>query len=167
MAPVSGASKSKDESPSTEAQTIFEHIDAQSATIADTAFKLGEIARNPVERESHIEGLDILREDINKIGSELRSVEAKRDSLSEWEAKALDQIVPLMNDAASNTEKAIDTFDTTPGGFFWSGSYVDDTAKVFKDADKVSTILHDYLKLEKAHEKELRLERRLGEQSGS
>lgn len=102
---------------------------------------------------------------INLIGSELQSLDNMRDSLSPWEAKALDQTLPLMREAADNAEKAIQTYNSDRQRL-WATSYVDDTAHVFKDTDQVASMLRDYLKLAKIREREERLERGLGGASG-
>jgi hypothetical protein len=165
LPPAHGAPKLRDESASTEAKMMFEQIDAWSASIADAAFRLGEMAKSVRDPESHLEGLGVLREDVNKIGGELRSLETKRDSLSAWETKALDQTLPLMQEVADHAEKAIQTFNSDRQRL-WTTSYIEDTAQISKDADQVAAMLRDYLKLAKTREKELRLERSLGEASG-
>ena len=156
------APKPKNESPSTEARVILEQIDASSASIADTAFRLGALVKDNRDPEAQLDGLDEIKTDINKVGSELQSLAAERDSLSAWEGKALDQILPLMHDAADNAEKAIQTY-TSDRQRLWATSYVDDTARIYKDADQVATLLRDYLKLAKTREKESRIEQSLGE----
>ena len=162
LAPAHATPKPKNESPSTEARVILEQIDASSANIADTAFRIGALARYNRDPEALLDGLDEIKTDINKIGGELQSLEAERDSLSAWEGKALDQILPLMQDAADNAEKAIQTY-TSDRQRLWATSYVDDTARIYKDAGRVATLLRDYLKLGKTREKESRIEQSLGE----
>ena len=155
----------KPESPATEAKVMFQQIDEWSADVADSAFRLNELAQSDRDPESHLEGLAVLREDINLIGSELQSLDNMRDSLSPWEAKALDKTLPLMREAADNAEKAIQTYNSDRQRL-WATSYVDDTAHVFKDTDQVASILRDYLKLAKTREREERLQRSLGGASG-
>jgi len=155
----------KPESQATEAKAMFQQIDEWSADVADSAFRLSEMAKSNRDPESHLEGLTVLREDINRIGSELQSLDTMRDALSAWEVKALDQTLPLMHQAADNAEKAIQTYNSDRP-WWWATSYVDDTAQVFKDTDQVASILRDYLKLAKTREREERLEHNLGEASG-
>jgi hypothetical protein len=157
LAPVEAAPKSKSESPAAEAQAIFEHIDAQSATVADTAFHLSDMPKTERGRGWHLEGLAVLREVVNKIGSELQSLEAERDSLSEWESKALDQVLPLIHAVADDVTEATNNFNSSQP-HLWATSYYDDTAKASQQASQVSTILRDYLKLAKNREKETQLE---------
>jgi hypothetical protein len=163
LAPANAATKPQNESPSAEAQAMLARIDATSAAIAETAYNLGVMAKDQRrDPQSHLEGLHELREDINKVGSELQALEAERSSLSEWESKALDQILPLIQDVAGNTEKALQTFNSDRQRL-WATSYADDTATVSKEADQVATLLRDYLKLAKTREQESRIEQSLGE----
>jgi hypothetical protein len=160
VATVSGARRP--DSPATEAKGMFQQIDGWSAEVAESAFRLNELAKDNRDSESHLEGLAILREDINRIGSELQSLDAMRASLSPWEVKALDQTMPLMHEAAENAEKAIQTFNSDRARLFATG-YVDDTAQVYKDADQVASILRDYVKLANTRDREEHLEHSLGE----
>ena len=160
VAPVSGARKP--DSPATEAKGMFQQIDEWSADVAESAFRLNELAKDNRDPESHLEGLAVMREDINRIGSELQSLDAMRASLSPWEVKALDQTLPLMHDAADNAEKAIQTFNSDRQRL-WATAYVDDTAQVYKDTDQVASLLRDYLKLANTRDREERLQHNLGE----
>ena len=67
-----------------------------------------------------------------------------------------------MKDAADNAEKAIETFNSDRS-HLWATSYADDTVKVAQDADKVSTLIHDYRKLEKTQARVQQIERDLGD----
>lgn len=163
LVPAHATPKIKNETPP---QSIFEQIDALSAEVADTADSLADMARRQRDPRAHLEGLDVLRADINRIGSELQTLEAERSSLSPWEDKALDRILPLMHDAAENAEKAIQAY-TSDEARLWASSYVDDTARIFKDSDEVATLVRDYLKLAKTREKERRMEQSLGDVAGS
>jgi hypothetical protein len=159
---IQGAPKQRDISPATDAKATFGDIDQLSGIISDTAFELRDMAKSMRDPEIQQEGLAVLREDVNKIGRELQSLEAKRESLSTWEAKALDQTIPLMKDVADNTEQAIQAFNSQPLHLFAS-PYTDKTDRIGKDARKVATLLHDCLKLADDREKEQRLEQSLAD----
>jgi hypothetical protein len=160
VAPAPGARKP--DSPATDAKGMFQQIDEWSADVAESAFRLNELAKDGRDPDSHLEGLALVREDINRIGNELQSLDAMRSSLSPWEVKALDQALPLMHDAADNAEKAIQTFNSDRLRL-WASAYVDDTAQVSKDTDQVASILRDYLRLAKTRDREERLQHSLGE----
>ena len=160
VAPAHGAPKPA--SPAAEAKVMFQQIDEWSADVAESAFRLSEMAKSERDPESHLEQLAVMREDMNRIGTKLQSLDAMRDSLSTWEARALDQTLALMHEAADNAEQAIQTFNSDRR-HLWSTDYIRDTAQISKDADRVSSTLRDHLKLAKTHDKEEHLERSLGE----
>jgi hypothetical protein len=164
--PAVSAPKPINEYSSMEARTSFEQIDTWASTVSDDAFQLGAMARSERAPESHLEGLAVLREDINRIGVDLQTLDAKRGSLSEWEVKALNQIMPLMQDVADNAEKAIQTYNSDRQRL-WATSYVGDTDTISKDAGEVATLLRNYLNLAKTQQKELQLEHSLAEAQGS
>ena len=103
VAPAPGAPKP--ESQATEAKAMFQQIDEWSADVAESAFRLSEMAKSNRDPESHLEGLAVMREDINRIGSELQSLDTMRDALSAWEVKALDQTLPLMHRSCGQRRK--------------------------------------------------------------
>lgn len=148
--------------PSDEPRKTFQQIDALSSRISEEAYHLETMARTEHVISSHVEGLDILKEDVNRIEEDLRALNAERNLLSEWETKALDQISPLMHTVTVKTEEAIRAFNADSPRLSTS-PYVEDTDTVFKDAGSVKTILHDYLKLAKVREKEHRLQQNLTE----
>ena len=157
LPPAHGSSKPRDEAPTTEAKNMLEEIDAWSAGIADTAFHLNEMAKSQRDPQAHLDGLAALREDVNRIGRYLQTLEAERDSLAAWEAKALDRAFPLMHEIADNAEKAILTYQSDRQRL-WATPYVEETEKSSEEANQVAAILHDYLKLAKTRDKESRLE---------
>jgi vacuolar-type H+-ATPase subunit I/STV1 len=162
VAPVFSAPKIKDESPAAGARTILSRIDHSSSEIEDAAFLVNNQAAHGQEPEGQLADLAVLKDDINKIGSELRTLEAERGSLSEWEAKALDEVTPLYLDAAAKVNDAILTYNQDRQGLF-ATAYLGDTEQVNKDAQKAATVLHDYLKLAQTRTRVSKIEEGLGE----
>ena len=163
VAPAHGAPKPA--SPAAEAKAMFQQTDGWAADVAESAFRLSEMSKSERDPESQLAELAIVREDINRIGSKLQSLDAMRDSLSTWEARALDQTLTLMHEVADNAEQAIQTFNSDRG-HLWSTAFVRDTAQISQDADTVSSNLRGYLKLAKTRDREESLARSLGEAPG-
>jgi hypothetical protein len=107
-----------------------------------------------------------MKSDVNNIGRELGSVEAERGSLDEWENKAFDEILPLMEEIAANTQKIILTY-ASDRSHLWATSFYEDSAKVFNEAQEVKGLLDGYLKLASVHQQEQRLESKVAELSGA
>ena len=162
LGPAQAAPRSKAASSPAGVEATLDQIDEWSAAVADASFRLSDFAQRQLDPESHQPGLDVLKDNINKIGKDLKVLEAERGSLAAWEVQALDRIAPLMKDAADNAQNAIQTFNSDRS-HLWATSYVDDTAKVAQEADKVSALIRDYRRLEKTQEKEQRIERDLGD----
>ena len=162
LAPAYSAPKGRVDSSSLPAEATLQQIDRLSSGLAEQAYDLEMFAQQNRDAESHLEGLDLMKDDINQIGKDLSHLESERASLAPWEAKAVDQIFPLMSDAASKAQSAIETYDSGRQ-HLWATSYPADTESVSSDAGKVASILHDYLKLKQARESETRIEQDLGE----
>ena len=162
IAPAHGAPKLKTDSSSREAEEILASIDNSCSEIADTAYRLNDQAFRLRDPEGHLDGLATLRGEINRVGRELQVLDAQRDSLAEWEGRALNEIYPLLHDAAVNADRAIDVYNSDRTHLFAS-TYMDDTAKISQDTSRAAALLHNYLRLAKTREKESRLEESLGE----
>jgi len=162
LGPAYGAPKFKTESPSRQAGEILASVRASSGEIADAAYQLHDAAFHQRDPEAHLEGLQLLKTEINKTGNELRTLEAERSSLAPWEGEALDEVLPLFHDAAMSAEQAIQTYNSDRIHLF-STSYMEDTQRIITDASKAGALLQDYLKLSKTREREMKIEERLGE----
>jgi hypothetical protein len=163
---VQGASKPADESSATNGKRMITEIDTLSAVVSDAAFRLNAMAKRNQDSDLQVEGLNTLREDVNKIGSDLRSLQAQRDSLPAWEARAIDDAAPLMHDVANNTEKAISAFNSNPT-FLKATSYVENTSRIYEEAHEVGTRLHGDLTLSVVPPSEASSDRRVGGVSGN
>ncbi len=161
------APSAKAKSPSYRAKATLEEVEARSASISEDAFALSEMAKEGgMDLEAHSEGLNRIRENVNRVGRDLQSLEADRGSLSAWEIRTLDQVAPLLHEVADNTGKAIKTFTPEVAGPS-ARSYVQDTSKIAKYAEEAKILLLNHMKLEKTQEKERRIEHSLGEAAGS
>jgi hypothetical protein len=147
---------------STNPEQALVRIDSLCSEAAETAYRLNHqtTARDP---EAHLDGLLILRADINRIGGELLALEAERGSLAPWEAGALDEILPLLHDSAVNADQAIRLYNADRWHLF-STPYGRATEKIERDTSKVAARLHDYLNLEKTRGEESKIEESLGEE---
>jgi hypothetical protein len=163
LAPAYGATKLSDQTPSAQAQAVFEQIDRQAAVVADEAFKLRETAKWERDPDLQAEELHLIKEEVNRIGAEIQRLEAKRGSIDGWEASLLDQMLPIVRDVADNTQEAIRTFndhETLPRN---ASSYVGRTARITQDIQGLANLLSNRLKVARTVEKEMQIEQNLGE----
>ena len=148
--------------PAPPARTALEQIERLSASVSDAAFRLQAKAESQMDADSHRDDLETVRTDINRIGVDLQALDRQRASLTEWEAKALDQALPLMQEAAFNAEAAMRAY-STGRTHLWATSYPREMAKISEDTEKVKDLVGGYLKLASVRQEEQRLEVKVGE----
>jgi hypothetical protein len=155
------ASKPKDDSPTAQARTMLVQVESWSGSLADTADRLSMKAKLKEDPQGQVYELDVLKNDVNKIGRDLRILEAEQGSLAGWESSAVDETLPLMREIAVNTEKAIQTFQSDRS-HLWTTPYSEETTKIFEDAERAKELLDGRLKLAAVREQEQRIEGALG-----
>lgn len=156
-----GAASAKANTTAARAEVTLEEIGTRSADVAAIMDELSGESAQQLSRDSHAAGLDSVKEMINKIGRDLQTLDAERDSLAPWEVNALSQVLPLMRDAADHVSNAIKMLSSEPG-HLWGTSYSSDLSSARDDARKAEALIRDYVKLQGTQAKELRLEHELG-----
>ena len=111
--------------------------------------------------ETHSGYLNSLRDDINRMGRDLRSLDDRFDSLVPWQKQAVNKVEPMLKDAAANTGHAID-FLNEHRYELWSGDYHGYITSLFDESRQIADTLKDYLKYAKAHNQEQQLKETLG-----
>ncbi len=158
------APKPNEASPAAQARISLQQVDVWTASIADRADHL-ELNAN-MDFRNQIGDLNTIKADVNKIGRELRSLDAQRASLAEWQTGVLDQVMPVMSQIAADVETSILLFNSNENSL-WATSYRDEMAKISTNAEKVNQLLNGYLKLASVRQQEQRLEGKVGEVSGT
>lgn len=153
------------QSTASEANETLKQVDFLARQLAETADGLQAISRNELDPSANLESIEILKDDVNKIGEELRVLNAERDSLAPWQIRALDQVTSLMSMVAENTTQAIRSYDPNPARLRLS-SFFENNAAISQNAGQVANLLHDYLTLSAMRGKERRIEHSLGAAGG-
>jgi hypothetical protein len=153
-------------SSATQARIALEQIDARADSIVVLSDEMAMAVQQGLDPARHLEDLSALKEDVNRIGIELQSLDAEDVSLAEWETTAVAQVTPIMEEIAATTKKSIEIFNSDRN-HLWTTSYPADVAKVYADAKQVKGILDGYLKLASVREEERRLEVKVGESSST
>lgn len=138
-------------------RVMLEEMRTLASTTADEADRLRMYGANyALSSDAHLSPLWTMKSDINTMGKEIATLEAERDSLQPWEQQALDKVVPLLKEAASNTEEAIQFFNNNHN-FLWSPEYRGYAEKVKQDSAQISKTLKNYLRYEKVQNQEEQL----------
>ncbi|QOY88800.1 hypothetical protein [Paludibaculum fermentans] len=136
-------------------RVLLEEMRETASSTAEQADRLKMDASNAaLSSDSHLSPLWALKDDVNTMNREISSLEAERDTLQPWEQQAIDKVMPMLREAATNTEDAIQFFNNNHN-FLWSPQYRAYVANVKRDSDQITKTLKDYLKYEKVqHEEE-------------
>ncbi len=145
-----------------EARVTLKDFDATASALGSNADLLRTyINAANMDADSHLDQLETIKAEINKMGKELASLEAQRSSLSTWEQQAVDKSLPLLKNVAANTESAIHYFNANRN-ILWTPVYRGYADAIYQDSEKISKTVGDYLKYAKAQTVEQKMEGTLG-----
>ena len=95
----------KQENP--EVTRLLEDAKEKAAALSRDADDMEALIRSDVSWQSHAEMLDRIKEHVNDLGRLVEKLNAERDNAAPWQQKAIDRMMPLMKELASNTTAAI------------------------------------------------------------
>ena len=128
--------------------------------MADEADQLRMIANSKSSPDSHLAKLTALKGEVNRMGQEITSLMAERESLPPWEQPAVDKALPLLQATAANTESAIEYFNENRDRL-WTEAYRDYADRVWRDSEQIAKILKNYLKYDKVRDHEVQVGERI------
>jgi hypothetical protein len=128
--------------------------------VADEADQLRMIANSKSSPDSHLAKLTALKGEVNRMGQEITSLMAERESLPPWEQPAVDKALPLLQATAANTESAIEYFNENRDRL-WTEAYRDYADRVWRDSEQIAKTLKNYLKYDTLRDQEVRVEERI------
>lgn len=151
------ATKANDNPPAIQARSTLEQIGSLSASIAETADELALKTKGIPDSESPLDRLDTLKAEVNKVGSDLRLLEAEQGSLTGWERETVDEVLPLMKLVSAYTDGAVQMY-ASGRNHLWATPFPEYTARVSENAERVKELVDGHLKLVMVREQEQRLE---------
>ena len=141
-----------------ESRTIFQELESEAAALHREADQFVAITSNPnLSAESHLTELEAMKQDINSMGREIRSLEAERETLPSWEQQAIAKALPLLKDSAANLDSAINFYDDNRPHLWMGSAYRNYARNVNQDSERLEKTLNHALKLDKIHRQEQRL----------
>jgi hypothetical protein len=139
-------------------RVMLEEMRTLASTTADQADRVRMYGANyALSSDAQLSPLWTMKTDINTMGKEIATLEAERGTLQPWEQQAIDKVLPLLKEAANNTEEAIQFFNNNHN-FLWSPEYRGYAQKVKEDSAQISKTLKTYLKYEKVQNQEEQLQ---------
>ena len=146
------------------AKKTLKQVEVSATTVADEADHLRVMANPKVSPEWNRLELMALKDEVNQMGQQIRTLKVEGDSLVPWEQQAVEKILPLFQKAAANTESAIDHFNENQD-HLWTEANREYAGRVSQDSEQIAKILKNCLKYDKLREQELQLEEHLGANS--
>ena len=161
FAPMQAASD-----PAAQARKTLRDMERSTAAVVDRADELNLYSRDMrYSPDADLSGWIAIKEDVNRVGRELASLQAERGSLAPWEQQAIDRTTPLMKQAAENADKAIRFFDQNRD-HLWTKTYANYTGNLYQETKQADKTLREYLDLAKARNREEHLGHSLAVQPG-
>ena len=90
-----------------EVSRLLQEARDKAAVLSRDADEMEALTRSEVSWQSHAAMLDTMKDDVNGLAKTVEKLEAMRDSASPWQQQAIDRMVPMMRELASNTTAAI------------------------------------------------------------
>jgi hypothetical protein len=143
----------------------IERVSANAATEAEREEQMSQSLTMTVE--SHAASLNQIRDDLNRIGREVKKLEAEQQSLAPWQREALMRTVPLLKDAAEKTNHAIRFLNENMNDPWAKGTLHEDARQIAQDCHDVKHTLQSFMKLDNATRQEKDAREHLAIQSGS
>ncbi len=132
-----------------EAQRTLQSLKQAASNVQVASDKLHTFATNSiVSNATRAALLDTIQTRINQMGRDMASLQAEKGQLKAWERKAVDQALPLLKDAASNTEQVIGYFNDRHDSV-WNGQNRDNAGRIARDTEKIASSIGEALKLSK------------------
>jgi hypothetical protein len=136
------------------AKKTLKRAQASAAVVAGEADELRRVSNSMLSPDWHVDKLTALKGEVNGMGQEITNLRAQRESLTQWEQHALDEVLPLLQATAANTESAIEYFNENRD-HLWAETYRDYADRVWKDSDQMAKILKNYLKSDRLSEQQV------------
>lgn len=144
----------------TQAKKTLKQAQASAAAVADEADELKRIANPMLSPGWHLDKLTALKSEVNRMGQEISSLRAERESLAPWQQQAVDEVLPLLQATATNTASAIEYFNEN-SDHLWMESYRNYAGRVWQGSDQIARILKGHLKSERLAYQEVYVDERI------
>ena len=143
----------------TEVTDLLSQAALEAAQLSRDADDMESLLHSDVSWQSHADMLNRIRDDVNTLGRTVARLNTTYESGSEWQQQAVDRILPLLRELASNTTAAINHLNanqlrpTTPDYV----SYLEENATTAHQLAQMTSDLVKYAKsratLEKMEDK--------------
>jgi predicted transcriptional regulator len=94
--------------PNADVAAELDAAKAEAAELARDADEMTTLIHNDLSWQSHAEALNRVKEHVNNLGKVVTKLQEERDEASPWQQQAIDRMIPMLREIASNTTAAVE-----------------------------------------------------------
>jgi hypothetical protein len=138
-------------------------VDARdkAAELSRDADEMESLIRTDASWQTHATMLETVKDHVNELGRIATKLEQKRDSASEWQQQAIDRMLPVLRDLATNTTAAINHLNENKGRPLETSSYPQYLKENAETAQELSDMISSFTKYGESRAKMEKLEQKL------
>jgi hypothetical protein len=111
---LSTAAKAADAVESDQVSRALSDVKLQAFQLKADADEMETFTRSAVTWEAHVEAINKIKDDVNKMGRLLANLQSSRTNAAAWQRTAIDRISPVAKELTSNTSAAIEHLNKNP-----------------------------------------------------
>ena len=137
----------------------------KAAVLSRDADEMESLTRSEASWQSHAAMLDTMKDDVNDMAKIVEKLEVPQNSASQWQRQAIDRMVPLLKELASNTTAAINHLNEERNRPT-SSEYAEYLRQNSETARELSDLVSSFVQYRETRAKLEKLEQRLEIGSG-
>ncbi len=143
-----------------EVSAILSDARMQAFQLKEDASMLESYTRSTVNWESHSVAITKVRENVNKMGRLITQLQNARTGAAAWQQAAIDRIIPVATELASNTTTAIEALNKNPRHVN-TQAYQEYLEAIYDSANNLASTVADFTDYGRAKERLDRLAKKL------
>ncbi len=149
------------ENENAEVSRLLQDVREKAAVLSRDADEMEALTRSDVSWQTHASMLETMKQDVNDMARSVEKLESMRNSASPWQKQAIDRMLPLMRELATNTTAAINHLNeqrsrpTTP-------EYAQYLRQNSETARQLSDMISAFVDYDQTRAKLAQLEQKLG-----
>lgn len=145
----------------TEVNQLLADARDEAAQLSRDADEMESLILTDVSWQTHAAMLETVKDHVNKLGRIATQLEQKRDSASQWQQQAIDRMLPVMRDLATNTTAAINHLNENKSRPLQISSYPQYLKENAETARELSDMISSFAKYGESRAKMEKLEQKL------
>ena len=133
----------------------------KAAELSRDADEMESLIRTDVTWQTHAAMLETVKDHVNQLGRIAAQLEQKRDSASQWQQQAIDRMLPVLKELATNTTAAINHLNENKGRPLETSSYPQYLKENAESAHNLADMISSFVKYGESRARVEKLEQKL------